>query len=318
MKSFKFMSGRGFNRGVAIAAVLMGFIFLANLAPALAQSLVFDAKNSDEPIEVNAQEGIEWQQENQRFIARGKAVAVQGEVSVAGDQLMADYRTLEDGSNELYRVFASGDVTMKSASETATGQSAVYDFDKAVLVLEGEQVTLVTEEGSVRANRALQYWSNERVAVAEGGAMAEDAQNRRLYADKLIAFFRQPDAAVVSSASTSQGRSRGDIVYVQGFGNVRMETENETVRGERGAYNIETGIATLDGSVKITQNNNQLGGGFAVVNVKGGTSRLFGSAAEAGMQRPREDARVRALIAPSTEPAESGAVDTGAKPASQE
>ncbi len=278
-------------------------------APALAQSLVFDAKNSDQPIEVNAERGIEWQQENKRFIARGNAVATQGDVSVAGDELIADYRSLVDGSNELYRVFASGNVTMKSASETATGDAAVYDFDKAVLVLEGDRVKLTTEDGSIMARRALQYWSNERVAVAEGAAMAEDAESRRLYADKLIAFFRQPEAGAPTNAA---GRGRADIVFIQAFGNVRMETEKETVMGNRGNYNIESGIATLDGSVKITQNNSQLGGGFAVINVKGGTSRLFGSAAEARMQSPRENLRVRALIAPNTAPASVGEAAEGA------
>ena len=278
-------------------------VLLFGSAPTLAQSLVFDAKNSDQPIEVSAERGIEWQQESRRFIARGNAVAVQGDVSVSADELKADYRTFADGSNELYRVFALGNVTMKSAFEIATGDTAVYDFDKAVLVLEGDRVKLETEDGSVMARHALQYWFNERVAVAEGAAIAEDAENRRLYADKLIAFFRQPEPDTPTNAA---GRSRADIVFLQAFGNVRMETEKETVLGNRGNYNIESGIATLDGSVKITQNNNQLAGGFAIVNVKGGTSRLFGSAAEAGMQSPRENARVRALIAPSTAQAPAG------------
>ncbi|MEQ9447697.1 MAG: LptA/OstA family protein [Rhodospirillaceae bacterium] len=272
-------------------------------SPSLAQSLLFVAKNSDKPIEVNAKSNIEWQQEKKRFIARGDAVAVQGDVSVAGDELMADYRTLPDGSNELYRVFASGNVTMRSATETATGDAAVYDFDKAVLVLEGDGVRLVTEEGAVQAARALQYWSNERVAVAEGSAMAEDAEAHRLFADKLIAFFRQKTSEGEQGATPSAGRGRADIVYLQAFGNVRMETRQEIVSGERGSYNIETGVATLDGSVKISQGQNLADGEFAVVNVKGGTSRLFPSAAAAGMQSPREDARVRALIAPSTRPA---------------
>jgi lipopolysaccharide export system protein LptA len=301
---------------VNLLAVLIP-LFLFGIGSATAQSLVFNTKNSDQPIEVNAENGIEWQQANRRFIARGNAVAVQGEVSVAGDELMADYRTLVDGSNELYRVFASGNVTMKSASETATGDSAVYDFDKAVLVLEGEHVKLATGEESVTARRVLQYWANERVAVADGAAMAEDAENRKLFADKLIAFFRQPEAGV---SNESDSRNRADIVFMQAFGNVRLETEKEIVLGDRGNYNIESGIATLDGSVKITQNNNQLGGGFAVVNVKGGASRLFDNAAKAGMQSPRENARVRALIAPSTSPplVSEDAVGSVTAPAAQE
>ena len=263
-----------------------------------AQSLKFDG--GERPIDVTAQVGIELQQDAKRVIARGNAKAVQGDVTVTSDELIADYRTKENGASEVYRVFATGNVTMKSASETATGDSAIYDFDKGVLVLEGKLVTLVNPEGSVTAHQALQYWSNERVAVAEGQAFAVDKDKRTLHADKLIAFFKEEPATTAKPAAKAAfAANRGDINLLQGFGNVRMETEKETVRGDRGTYNLETGIATLDGGVKITQNNNQLGGGFAVVNVKGGTSRLYASAKEAGMSGVKENGRVSALIAPS-------------------
>ncbi len=278
--------------------VLVAVVAGAFNAPAHAQSLKFDG--GERPIDVTAQVGIELQQDNKRVIARGNAKAVQGDVTVTGDELIADYRTKADGASEVYRVFASGSVVMKSASETATGDSAIYDFDKGVLVLEGKLVTLINPEGSVTAHQALQYWSNERVAVAEGQAFAEDKDKRRLHADKLIAFFREDTTPEAKGATkTAFAANRGDINLIQGFGNVRMETEKETVRGDRGTYNLETGIATLDGGVKITQNNNQLGGGFAVVNVKGGTSRLYASAKEAGMSGVKENGRVSALIAPS-------------------
>jgi lipopolysaccharide export system protein LptA len=277
-------------------AALCAFAF-SGLFAAGTQAQSLKLEGTDRPIEVTADGGFELQQDNKRVIARGNAKAVQGEVTVMGDELIADYRTKDDGANEVYRVYVTGNVTMKSASETATGDTAVYDFDKGVLVLEGKDISLVNPEGSVTAHRALQYWSNERVAVAEGAAMAEDSEKRRLYADKLIAFFKEDPSA---GAANAVNRGRGDISLLQGFGNVRMETAKEVVRGERGTYNVESGVATLDGGVKITQGNSQLGGGFAVVNVKGGTSRIYGSAKEAGMQSVRENGRVSALIAPST------------------
>lgn len=280
-----------------VAAMLTtGFALTAE-----AQSLKMDS--GGKPIDVTADNGIELQQDNKRVIARGNAKAVQGDVSVTGDELIADYRTKNDGGNEVYRVFARGNVTMKSTSETATGEAAVYDFDKGVLVLEGNNVSLVNADGSVVAHQTLQYWSNEKVAVAEGSAVAVDKEKRKLYADKLIAFFKDtPTPAPGDKGAKNQimPQNKGDISLLQGFGNVRMETAKEVVRGDRGTYNIETGIATLDGAVKITQNKSQLGGGFAVVNVKGGTSRLYGSAKEAGLQGVKENARVSALIAPAT------------------
>lgn len=283
---------------------------IAVAAPALGQSLTFSPKESGEPVEVTSENGMELHQDAKRVIARGKAKAVQGAVSVTADELIADYRTRADGGNEVFRVFATGNVVMKSENETATGRAAVYDLDKAVLVLEGDTVSLTSPDGQVQAHKMLQYWANEGVAVAEGQAFAEDKAKHRLFADRLVAFFRDstPDAAAQkNNKNRSQilGRGRGDINYVQGFGNVRMETAKEIIRGERGAYNIDSGMATLDGGVKITQGTNQLSGGFATVNVKGGTSKLFGSAAQAGQPGVKDASRVRALIAPKADPTAS-------------
>lgn len=284
-----------------VRSALIALLAVFAAAPAAAQSLTFQPKDSDQPIVVDAESGIEVQQDTQRVIARGKARAAQGDVSIVGDQLIAHYRTNADGSNEVYRVFAAGNVTMKSTDETATGTSAVYDFDKAVLVLEGDTVSLANADGTVTAKKALQYWATERVAVADGDAFAEDSEKRRVYADKLVAFFREdaPGAKPAAKAVAAAGRARGDITYIQGFGNVRVETPKETVRGQRATYNVDTGIVTLDGNVRMTQSNNILSGEYAVVNLRGGRSQVF-STRQAGMTGTRENARVRALIAPSS------------------
>ncbi len=280
-----------------LAVLFCLFAGSAPLSGVWAQSLRF--AGTDRPIEVTADQGIELQQDAKRVIARGNAKAVQGDVTVTSDELIADYRTGANGETEVYRVFATGNVVMKSSTETASGEIAIYDFDKAVLVLEGATVSLVNPDGSVTAHKTLQYWGNDGVAVAEGNAVAEDKEKRRLHGDKLIAFFKEQPKPAGDSKTNVLPSSKGDIQLIQGFGNVRMETAKETVRGERGTYNIETGIATLDGGVKITQNENQLGGGFAVVNVKGGTSRLFANAKAAGMPGVTENRRVAALLAPS-------------------
>ena len=298
---------RGFGL-LSCAAAMAGFALASSLyaqsSPPI--SATFSPKDSQDPVEVTADNGMELHQDTKRVVAHGNAKAVQGGVSVTADELTADYRTRPNGGEEVYRVYANGNVTMKSENETATGQSAVYDFDKAVLVLEGENVSLVSADGQVTARRVLQYWANERVAVAEGTAFAQDKNKHRLYGDRLVAFFREaPPTAKSAPKGKTQilGGSRGDINYVQGFGNVRMETEKEIIRGDRGAYNIDSGIATIEGGVKVTQGANQLAGGFAVVNVKGGTSSVYSSAAQAKMPGLKENTRVRALIAPKTNPA---------------
>lgn len=272
---------------------LLVFAAMLFTAPAWAQSLSFSSKDPDQPIDVTAEQGIEWRQNEKLFIARGNAKATQGDVSVTADELTAHYRTTPGGGTEVFRVDALGNVKMVSAEETATGGAAIYDFDKSVLVMEGDSIVLTTAKGSVTAHRAIQYWANERVAVAEGNAEARD-EERRLQADRITAYFKEAPGGGAKK-NTPGGN---ELRLVQGEGNVRMTTAKEVIRGQRGEYNLETGVAKLDGSVNITKENNQLSGAFAVVDTKAGTSRLFGSAREAGVSGPADDSRVKALLAP--------------------
>lgn len=270
-------------------------LIFALLAPSIvhAQTLSFQPDDPDKPIEIIADLGIEWQQEEKRFIARGSAKAIQGDVEVLADELIAHYRDKEDGGTDVYRVDALGHVTIKSAGETATGTAAVYDFEQAVLVMEGSPVTLVTVDGTVTAYDTLQYWEQENVAVAEGNVTAvKDGQ--KLTADTLTARFKEP---VGGSGNASPQRS-GELDRLEGFGNVRMDSKGDIVLGDRGRYDLNSGIATLDGNVRITSDSNQLSGGFAVVDTNRGVSTLYASATEAGVPGPGKAPRVRALLVP--------------------
>lgn len=258
-----------------------------------AQTLSFRSDDPDQPIEVFANRGIEWQQEQRRFIARGDARATQGDVEVMADELVAHYRDGDGGSTDVYRVDAIGNVTIKSAGETATGSAAAYDFDQAVLVIEGSPVTLDTVDGSVTATDTIQYWEQDNVAVAEGNATAlKDGQ--RLTADTLTARFKELPAGQAEGAD----QRSGELSRIEGFGNVRLESKGDIILGDRGRYDLESGIATLDGNVRITSDSNQLSGGFAVVDTNKGVSTLYANATEAGIPGPGNAPRVRALLVP--------------------
>lgn len=261
---------------------------------AQAQTLSFRSDDPDKPIEVVADRGIEWQQAEKRFIARGSARAVQGDVEVLADELIAHYRDTDSGGTDVYRVDAIGNVTITSPGETATGAAAVYDFEQSVLVMEGAPVTLKTVDGTVTAYDTLQYWEQENVAVAEGNATAvQDGQ--KLTADTLTARFKEPAPGQAEDSSTQRS---GELSRIEGFGNVRLESKGDIVLGDRGRYDIDTGMATLDGNVRITSDRNQMSGGFAVVDTNKGISTLYANATEAGVPGPGNGPRVRALLVP--------------------
>ncbi|MBP02890.1 MAG: hypothetical protein CMM25_08790 [Rhodospirillaceae bacterium] len=268
------------------------FIYLG-LNHVNAQTLSFVSDDPDQPIEVSAETGIEWQQERRLFIARGSAKATQGDVQVNANQIIAHYRETIGSRTDVYRVDAVGDVTIRSPGEVVTGSAAVYDFEKAVLVMQGAPVRLETVDSVIIAENTIQYWEKENVAVADGPATAL-REEQKLVADQLTARFKD---SKLSDAKGLPVRSN-ELSMIQGFGNVHFESNNDIVKGDRGKYNLETGIATVDGNVSITSDQNQLSGGFAVIDTNSGINQLFMNSKQAGLGPIPSMKRVRALIAP--------------------
>ncbi len=235
---------------------------------AFAQSLNFGGGASDLPIEIYADDGIEWQQENLVFLARGNARAVRGEVTVFGDELRAYYRENPDGSTDIWRLDAYGNVRIKTAQETAYGKKAIYQIDEGVMVLSGGRVRLVTPTDEIFADKQIEYWENKQMAVARGNALAVRA-NKRLRADVLAAYFR----------IDKQGENK--LYRIDAFDRVKIVTDTDTATSDRAVYNVESGIATLTGSVKLVRGQNVLRGCSAEINLNDGVSKLYSCPATA-------------------------------------
>lgn len=281
----------GAGRRLGIAGTLIWTLVWALIGaagfgafPVAAQGLSLGGGKSDLPIEIDADNGIEWQQKKLLFIARGNARARRGDLTVEADTLRAYYRERKDGSTDIWRLDAQGNVKISTPGEEAYGQFAVYDVDNGTLVLKGggEKVRLITPTDEIIADQQLEYWEKKQIVVARGNAMAVRA-DRRLSADILVAHFR-PDAD-----------GKNSIHRIEAFDNVRIVTAKDTASGDRGEYDVKSGIATLTGSVRITRGKTRLKGCRAKVNMITGVSRLFGCGSTASGGQ-----RVRGLIHPGS------------------
>ncbi len=247
------------------------FVMFALAPAAHAQGLNFASGDSDVPIEVFADDGIEWQQEKLTFMARGNARAVRGEVTVFADELQAFYRKLAKGGTEIWRLDAIGHVRIETPGEKAYGNHGVYDVDNAILVLSGGKVRLVTDTDVITANEQLEYWEHKKMAVARGKAVAV-SDGKKLNADILVAYF------------TKNRKGKTAVHRIEAFDNVQIETELEKATSKRAVYNANNGMVTLTDSVQLTRDGNVLDGCKAQVNLNSGVSKLFGCKEKGGGQ----------------------------------
>jgi len=242
--------------------ITMGIAISAGL-PAQAQSLNFGS--GDTPIEIDADNGIEWQQDGLVFVARGNARAIRGEVQILADELRAYYRKTAKGATEIWRLDAIGTVHIKSAEGTAYGDKALYDVDNSILTITGKNLKLVSGQDWLTATDQLEYWEKKQMAVARGNAVSK-RENKKLSAMVLAAYFRK------------NKKSKTRIYRVDAFDDVKIKTGKDEATSDRGIYNVESGIATLIGNVKIVRDNNVLKGCSADVNMNTGISRLHSCA----------------------------------------
>lgn len=250
---------------------LSGCIAVTALATALwwpgtgaAQGLLDSGAGAEAaPVEIEANQGIEWLRDLQRYVARGDARAKRGDFEVRADILTAHYRDDEttDGQ-QIHRLDADGDVIIESGGELAYGDQAVYHVIDQIVVLVGDDLRFESADAIITAEDSLEFWETDQLAVARGDATVITGE-RRLRADIMTAYIL-PDA-----------NGKKSVQRIDAIGNVHVSSGEEVILGEEGVYEVDREVATICGQVRITRGENQLNGDCAEVEMKTGRSRLL-------------------------------------------
>lgn len=275
---------------IKIRFYVLAFLMLM-LAPQIghAQSLNLATDDTDQPIEITADNGIEWQRDNQVMIATGNAKAVRGTATIEADTLRAYYQEGQTGGSDLSRLDAVGRVKISSPTQRITGDAGVYDLEQAVLVVTGKNVKLVSGKDRISATQQMEYYEKKEMAVARQNATANH-DGKMLRADTLVALF----------VKDKTGKST--VSRVQAFENVRIVTKSESIWAQKGIYDVTSGIVTLNGNVRITRDGNQLNGDSAVINLNTGISKLLTDrpvrSSQQSNTQPQKKKRVRGYLVP--------------------
>ena len=147
--------------GLATAGALLA------LAPALGQTSALKGHNSNAPVDVAA-DRIEVQDRADRAIFSGNVIVRQAELTLNAPRITVAYSSA--GGIEIERIDASGGVVVRSPSESARGQYAIYDLDSRLITLIGG-VTLVRGDSRVSGGRLVIDLRSGR-AVIDGGPPA--------------------------------------------------------------------------------------------------------------------------------------------------
>lgn len=143
----------------ALGALLAG--------PASAQGTsALKGHDTSAPVDFAA-DRMEVQDRADRAILSGNVRVRQGNLSLDSARINVSYTS---GSGvDIDRIDASGGVTVRSPSETARGQFAVYDINRRLITMVGN-VTLVRGTNEVRGGRLVIDLSTGRATMDGGGS----------------------------------------------------------------------------------------------------------------------------------------------------
>ena len=270
------------SRKLLFQPVVLVFFFFQISAAAVAGGLDFASGSKDMPIEITADNGIEWEKNKEILIASGNAKASRGGITVLAEVLRAYYRKKTTGGTDLIRLDAAGGVKIFSDTESMKGQTAVLDFEQAILKVDGKKVIYKAGPDTITANQQMEYWERQKMAVARGNAVAIH-KGKTLRADVLKALLRK----------NKTGRS--EVYIIEAFNNVLIVSDKDRLRSDSAIYKLDSGIATLKKNVSIVREDSILNGDLAEINLKTGISKLL-TIDSVGSRKRRK--RVRGLIYP--------------------
>lgn len=260
--------------------------------------------NKDKPLEISAENGIEWKRDARTYTARGNALAQQGDTSISADTLIAYL----DEQDELAHWEAIGNVKIQTSQSTSYGDHADYQESSRLLVLTGRNLKVVTDKQTVTARDQIEYWRDKDVVVAKGAVvLVRPEKNTTIHSDEATAYFRD----TVDDPATPEDESGdgSEIYQIEAQGHVRVDRKEQTGFSDHLAYDPNTEIAVLTGNVVIHSKKNTYSGGRAELDLKNDISRLL----------PAPGQRVHTVIMPKDEDnsSDAGATSAPAAPVTQ-
>ena len=237
------------------------FIFLS-LKHSESQQLT-NLNNNNEPIEIFADNGIEWHKNKNKYVALGNAKALSGTLSLESDKIEAFYKENDSSSMNITEVRAKRNVVVQDKKMKITGgEYAEYKILKDYFLINGRSIILTSEKNTLKSNKKLEYWRSKNIAIATGKAEAIKDKEFVVLADKLVWYLQEKN-------------QKTTVKKLLGFKNVSIKTNNEVAFSDKAIYNNETEICKLYGNVKLQRGESFLIGEYAEVDLRSGISKLL-------------------------------------------
>ncbi|MDE6224474.1 MAG: hypothetical protein K2M23_03270 [Alphaproteobacteria bacterium] len=214
-----------------------------------------------EDIELTADNGLEWNQKEQKIIMRENATAKTPEYELRASYIEAFYK---EPNKKIYQVIATDNVNVISKEENITTDKLTYDINNEIIKLfsASNPTTLKNKDSEIIAKDNVIYYKAKNYATAKNAKIINTG--RTLFADDIkVEFERTNDAS-------------NQLKKILANGNIKLIDGEEELYGDTAEYNPKTGLATISGNVYFKKGTKaNLSGGKIIYNMKTGIARVL-------------------------------------------
>lgn len=136
---------------------------------------VLKGHDSQQPVDVDA-DHLEVLGRQDRAVFSGNVRVRQGDLAINASRMRVAYRNIPGQGLEVQRIDGDGGVQVRSPSEHARGDFAIYDLDKRLITLIGS-VSLTRGDTLVKGQRLVMDLKTGR-STLDGGAVAGPSSGR--------------------------------------------------------------------------------------------------------------------------------------------
>lgn len=243
---------------------LYGCLLLALFPYHSARADLFDFSLENQPLSIEADNGVEIRQQEKIYVARGNVKIMRGTLQLKADMVTAYYRDKKQGKGvEIWKLYAQGNVELVSEADQVNSSEATIDFDRSSFILQSQNSQIISiklGDHMLTAVGKIEYVDEIHQITALGKpTLSNKPMNLSLAADEIKIFllpFKNPSLG---------GRPR--IQKLTADHQVRLQQKDTVALADQLVYTVQEKTILMSGHAQITQGNNQIQGENMLINL---------------------------------------------------
>jgi lipopolysaccharide export system protein LptA len=212
--------------------LLSSFAIIATLPVPASYAQDKQMGQAREALEITADTALEWNQTEKTYLARGNAVAKQGDTSVKADILKAQYKGESNSTSDIHLLSAEGNVILKSGMDIATGDKAIYNLISGEAVISGGRPKIINQNKNTLEANKITVWTKDSVIIKAEALGQVIATNG------------------VQTATAKKATYLPLETMIELTGQVKIKQDKNLLEGEKAQMNLSTRISTMTGQSK--------------------------------------------------------------------